>query len=173
MQAFDYVLDQVEEAEVVQHCRVKWRGGRAFLLVTAHVNVGVIGAQVRQAVDEPRVAVVGENDRLVLRAQDVKRMVAHALRVLAGLLQLHQVDLVDDADFQTRDRSAQDGNGGERFLGGPIRRSAVAQESPIKNPLCPDGTEPPSTVRLSKSNESSRLLGNLYRLSGAAYGTRC
>jgi hypothetical protein len=63
--AVDDVADQVEAVEVVQHRHVEGRGGGALLLVAAHVQVAVVGAPVGQPVDQPRVAVVGEDDRLV------------------------------------------------------------------------------------------------------------
>ena len=40
---------------------VERRRGRALLLVAAHVEVVVVGAPVGEAVDQPRVAVVGED----------------------------------------------------------------------------------------------------------------
>ena len=47
------------------------RGG-AFLLVAAHMNVVVAGAPVGQAVDQPRVAVEREDDRLVDREERIE-----------------------------------------------------------------------------------------------------
>ena len=76
------------------------RGGRALLLVAAHVEVVVVGAAVGQPVDQPRVAVVGEDDRLVGGEERVEVAVGQAVRMLALRLQRHQVDDVDDADLQ-------------------------------------------------------------------------
>ena len=61
----DDVHHEVEPVEVVEHDHVERRRGRALLLVAAHVDVAVVGPPVGEAVDEPRIAVVGEDDRLV------------------------------------------------------------------------------------------------------------
>src|SRR2546429_3112058 len=63
--ALDDVAGEVEAVEVVQDHHVERRGGRAFLLVTAHVEVVVIGPPVGQPVDQPRVAVEGEDHRAI------------------------------------------------------------------------------------------------------------
>src|SRR6185437_8684601 len=63
----DRVDDEVEAVEVVEHDHVERRRRRALLLVAAHVEVRVVRAAVSEAVDQPRVAVVGEDDRAVGR----------------------------------------------------------------------------------------------------------
>jgi hypothetical protein len=70
--AVDHVHHQVEAVEVVEHHHVERRRGRALLLVAAHVEVVVVGAPVGQPVDQPRVAVVGEDHRLVGGEQRVE-----------------------------------------------------------------------------------------------------
>ena len=98
--AVDHVHHQVEAVEVVEHrpCRTAssscpppcsrargcWRGWPA----------------VGQAVDQPRVAVVGEDHRPVGGEQRVELAVGQPVRVLGVGLQPHQVDDVDDADLQ-------------------------------------------------------------------------
>ena len=88
---------------------------RALLLVAADVEVGVVRPAVRQAVDQPRVAVIGEDDRAVRREQGVERLVRQAVRVLAGRLEAHQVDDVDEPDAQVRQLRPQDRRRGERL----------------------------------------------------------
>src|SRR5438874_899721 len=61
--AVDDVHHEVEAVEIVEHDHVERRRGRALLLVPPHVQVGVAVTAVRQPVDEPRVPVVGEDDR--------------------------------------------------------------------------------------------------------------
>lgn len=63
--AVDDIHGQAVSVEVVAYDHVEGRGGGSFLLVAANVEVGVgvSGAAVGEAVDQPRVAVVGENDR--------------------------------------------------------------------------------------------------------------
>ena len=60
--AIDHVDDEVEAVEVVEHHHVERRRRRALLLVAAYVDVGVVGAPVGEPVDQPRIAVVGEDD---------------------------------------------------------------------------------------------------------------
>ena len=78
--AVDDVGDQMKAVEVVQDDHVERRGGRAFFLVAAHVQIVMIGAAIGQAMDQPRIAVKGEDDRLVGREEDVEILVAQAVR---------------------------------------------------------------------------------------------
>ena len=105
----------MEAVEVVQHDHVERRRRRALFLVAAHVQVLVVRAPVGQAVDQPRVAVEGEDDRLVLGEQGVEIAVRQAVRMLARRLQLHQVHDVDDADLQLRQMLADQLDGGQRL----------------------------------------------------------
>src|SRR5687768_6287139 len=75
----DHVLDQVESVEVVEYRHVEWRRGRAFLLVAADMQVAVVGAPVSQLVDQGRIAMEGENDRLVPGEERVERFVGKAV----------------------------------------------------------------------------------------------
>jgi hypothetical protein len=70
--AVDHVDHEVEAVEVVEHHHVERRRRGALLLVAAHVDVGVVRAPVGEPVDQPRVAVVGEDHRLVGREQRVE-----------------------------------------------------------------------------------------------------
>jgi len=67
-------------------------------------------------VDQPRVTMEGEDERLVLGKDLVEIRVAQAVRVLGLRLQLHQVDDVDHPDFEL----GQDGNGSERLQCGHV-----------------------------------------------------
>jgi hypothetical protein len=73
--AVDHLLHEVEAVHLVEHHHVERRGGRALLLVAAHVQVGMVGAAVGEPVDQPRVAVVGEDDRHVRGEQRVEVLV--------------------------------------------------------------------------------------------------
>ena len=95
--AVDHVHHQVVAVDVVQHGHVERCGGRALFLVTADVNVDVIRAPVRQAVDQPRIPVVGEDHRLVAREDLVELGILQTVRMLGGWLHPHQVDHVDHA----------------------------------------------------------------------------
>src|SRR6478735_2266477 len=87
----DHVHDQVVAVQVVQHDHVEGRGGGALLHVAADVEVVVPVPAVGQPVDERRVAVVGEDHRLIGGEQGVELGVGHAVRVLGSRLQPHQV----------------------------------------------------------------------------------
>ena len=60
----DHVHHQMKAIKVIEHGHVKWSGGGTFLFVTTHVKIFMIGAAVCQAMNEPRITVISENDRL-------------------------------------------------------------------------------------------------------------
>ena len=96
----DRVLCEVIPVEVVSHDHVERGRRRSLFLVSAHVQVAVVAPPIRQAVDQPRIAVEGEHDRLVRRKEEIELIVGEAVRVLALRLQLHQVDDIDDTHLQ-------------------------------------------------------------------------
>ncbi len=106
--AVDHVDHEVEPVEVVEHDHVERRRRRAFLLVAADVEVRVVRAAVRQPVDQPRIAVVGEHDRLRVGEERVELGVRESVRMLVVRLEAHQVDHVDDAHLQLGKVLAQD-----------------------------------------------------------------
>jgi hypothetical protein len=59
------MTSQMEAVEVVEHHHVERRRRGAALLEAAHVQLLMVGVPVRQPVDQPRITVVGEDDRLV------------------------------------------------------------------------------------------------------------
>src|SRR5579883_3402035 len=68
----DHVHDQVEPVQVVEHDHVEGGGGGPLLLVAPHVEAVVVGPAVGEAVDQPGVAVVGEDHRAVRREQGLE-----------------------------------------------------------------------------------------------------
>src|SRR5262249_57749846 len=98
--AVDHVYHQVEPVKMVKNDHVERGGGGALLDVPAHVHVVVAVAAVGEPVDEPRVAVVGEDHRLLGGEQRVILGVGHAVRVLPLGLQPHQVHHVDHPDLE-------------------------------------------------------------------------
>src|SRR6185437_13284992 len=116
----DDVHDEVEAVHIVEDQHVEWRGGGAFLFEPADVEVGVSGAAVGEAVDEPRVAVVGEHDRAVGGEDGVELGVGQAVRVFGGGLQAHQVDDVDDPDLEVGQVPVEQVGGGEDLQGGHV-----------------------------------------------------
>src|SRR6202035_1240851 len=113
-----HVHHQVEAIQIVQHGHVEGGSYCAFFLVAADVDVLVVGAAVGQPVDQPRVSMEGEDDRLLLGDQRIEVCVAQPVWVLGLRLQLHEVDDVDDPDFQLGQMLSQNGNRGERFQRG-------------------------------------------------------
>jgi len=105
----------VEPVEVVEHRHVERRRRRALLLVAAHVDVLVVRTAVGEAVDQPRIAVVGEDDRAVWREQPVELMVGHAVRMLGIRLEAHEVDHVHEPDLELRQVLAEQRRRGQRL----------------------------------------------------------
>ena len=81
------------------------------------MHVGVVVAAIRQAVDQPRVAVEVEDHRFVEREQAVEILVAQTVRVLAGRGQLVEINDVDETHFQVGEVLPQQHGRGQRFLG--------------------------------------------------------
>ena len=79
----DYVHDKVESVDIVQHGHVERRCGRPLFLVSAYMKVAVARPAVRKAVNQPRVSVKREDDRLVLREERIEVPVGQTVRVLA------------------------------------------------------------------------------------------
>src|ERR1043165_2058449 len=59
--AIDDIADQVKAIDVVHHAHVKRRAGGSFLLISADMKVFVAVTAVSQPMNEPRVAVEGED----------------------------------------------------------------------------------------------------------------
>ena len=83
-QAIDRVHHQVEAVHVVEDRHVERRRDRPLFLVAADVQVVVIRSPIGEAMDQPRIAVVGEDDRLVLGEERVEVVVGQAVRMLAS-----------------------------------------------------------------------------------------
>ena len=80
----------------------------------------VTRAPVGQAVDEPGVAVVGEDDRPVGREERVELGVGEAVRMLALGLEAHEVDDVHEPHVQVRQPLAQERCGREGLERGNV-----------------------------------------------------
>lgn len=70
--AINDISREVKPVQIVTHRHVKWRRRGAFFLVSAHVEIGVIGSAVGQAVDQPGIAMIGKNNWLISREEDVE-----------------------------------------------------------------------------------------------------
>src|ERR1051326_6188101 len=78
----------------------------------------MIRPAVRQPVDEPRVTVEREHDRLVFGKKRVELPVAQAVGMFSARLQLHQVDDINHATLELREMGREDRNRGETSQGG-------------------------------------------------------
>ena len=70
--AVDHVAGQMEAVEIVQHRHVERRGRGAFLFISPHVQIVVIGAPISEAMDQPGIAVEREDDGLIRREERVE-----------------------------------------------------------------------------------------------------
>ena len=116
-QPVDHGAHQVEAVKLVQHAHVERRRGRALLLVAAHMDIAVPMPTVGQAMDEPRIAVKGEDDRLVRGEQRIEIPVREPVRVLGRRLQRHQIDDVDHAHLDLGQMPAHELDRGQRLQG--------------------------------------------------------
>ncbi len=124
--AVDYVHDEVEPVQVVEHHHVERRCGGALLLVATHVQVRVTGTSVGQAVDEPGVAVIREHHGPVRREEGVELGVRKPVWMFRLGLQAHEVDDVHDPHLQLRQSLAQDRRGRDESRASGCRRSMRA-----------------------------------------------
>ena len=116
----DDILDEVETIHVVENGHVEGGGDGAFFLVAADVDVVVIGAAAGEAVDEGGVAVEGEDNGAVFCEEGIEIVVAESVRMFGGGLEFHEIDDVDDADFEVGEIFSEDGDGGKDFESGDI-----------------------------------------------------
>jgi hypothetical protein len=79
------------------------------------VEVAVVPPPVGQPVDQARIPVEREHDRLVRREDHVEHVVGEAVRMLLLRLQPHQVDDVDDAQLDLGEVVPEQVDGGERL----------------------------------------------------------
>jgi hypothetical protein len=73
-------------------------GGRTFFFIAADMKIGVTATSVVEPVDEPWIAVIGKDNRLLLRKQRVKVIVGEAVGMFRLRLQGHQIENIDNAN---------------------------------------------------------------------------
>src|SRR5581483_4795123 len=100
---------------MIERNHIKGRGGRAFFAITVNVKVSVIGAIVRELMDETGIAVKGKNNGLVGCKEGIKVFVAHAVRMVTAWLQAKYVHDVDRAHFEVGKIFEQHIYSGKRF----------------------------------------------------------
>lgn len=110
----------------------------------------MINAAIGQPMNEQRISVIGKDDRLVGREEDVELFVAQAMRVLVLRLELHDIHDVNHPGFRNLKES-------RRAEGAAIKtpvRSPILASSPFKWCLA---QAPPATdiVALYRSDSNT------------------
>src|SRR5689334_6181749 len=89
----------------------------------------MILATICEPMNQPGISVERKDNRLVRGEQVVEIAVAQSVRMLGARLQAHQIDDVDDTDFQAWEMLAHDRYRGERLQRGNI---AAARHDDIR-----------------------------------------
>ena len=89
---------KLEAVEVIQHDHIEWRRRGSLFFISAHMNVVVIVAAIREFVDQSRIAVIRKDHGLVGSKDCVEILVLQAVRMFFVGLQRHQVDDVYNAN---------------------------------------------------------------------------
>ena len=63
-QSMDHIHHKMEAIQIVENRHIERRRDRAFFLVAAYMEVLMVRTAIREPVDQPRVGVEGEDDRL-------------------------------------------------------------------------------------------------------------
>ena len=77
--AINDVGDEMKTVQVVHHHHVERRRGRAFFLEAAHMEILVVGAPIREPMNQPRITMIGEDDRFVGRER-ARRNLCRSIR---------------------------------------------------------------------------------------------
>ena len=117
--AVDHIADQSEAIQLIAHAHVKRRRGRALFLVSAHMEVLMVGAPVSEAVNQPRVAVKAK----MMGLSVVKIASNWSWEVRADVprrLNLHRFDDIDHPNLQLRSVMTKKIHGGEGLERGHV-----------------------------------------------------
>src|ERR671923_2579263 len=85
---------------IVAHDHIERSCGGALFLVPAHVQIIVIGPAVSQAMNQPRIAMIRKDDRLIGGKKRVEILVRQTVWMLLGRLKFHKIDNIDEANSQ-------------------------------------------------------------------------
>ena len=95
----DNIHGEAESVDVVVDGQLKRSTDASLLLIATHMKVIVIRAAIGQVVDQLRIAVEVEDDRLVDCEERIEIGVGESVGMLGIWLQLEEVDYIDEADF--------------------------------------------------------------------------
>ena len=77
----DHVDDEMETVKIVEHGHIERGCGRPFFLVPTDMQIVMVGPPIGETMDQPRIAVIGEDDGLVGREQRIKVTVREPMRM--------------------------------------------------------------------------------------------
>src|SRR5271166_3725063 len=113
--AIDRINRQTEAIDFVVHRQFHWRVDVALLFVSPYMQSLVL-AGVGQPMNQIRIGVEVENNRLVDREQRIVIQIRQPVGMFGAWLQLEQVDDVDEPDFQVRKLLSQKNGCGQCLL---------------------------------------------------------
>jgi hypothetical protein len=98
----DDVANEMEAIEPVAHHHVEGGGRRAFFLIAAHMHIVMVCTLIDEPVNERWITVKGEDYGPIFCKKIVEVVIGQSMRMLRLRLQGHQVNDIDNADFDTR-----------------------------------------------------------------------
>src|SRR3984885_3177899 len=96
----DDVNREIEAIHLIENGQLQRRVDVAFFLISTHVNVLVVRAPIAKLVDQRRVRVEVEDDRLVGGEKRIEVAVRESMRVLRLRHKAEQIDDVYEANLQ-------------------------------------------------------------------------
>src|SRR5438270_4087109 len=97
--SMDGVNGELKAVHIVEYDHIKRSGCSSLFFIATHMHVVMVPATVAQTVNQPGIAVVCKDHRLVRGKQRVKRLIGQTMRMLPGRLQRHQVYDVHHSDL--------------------------------------------------------------------------
>src|SRR5262245_54837213 len=107
----------MEAREFVQQSELEGRVDVAPLAIAMHMQVLVALESIRQSMNEPRIAMEAEDDRLVGREQAVELSFTGSIGMDLRRQELEEIDDIDETYLQVRQTRAQDRRCSESLLG--------------------------------------------------------
>ena len=74
--------NEMEPVKAIHHHLIEGRAGGAFFLVAMHMKIPMIGATIGEPVNQRRIAVIGEDDRLIYCEELIEFSIAQTMRVV-------------------------------------------------------------------------------------------
>src|SRR5215468_8737243 len=152
---------KLKAVHIVEHHHVKGCGGGALFLVAAHVQVVVILPAIREPVNQPRISVVGEDNRFIGGKDAVEVFISESVGMFACRLQDHQIDDVYHSDLQLRHMTAQQRRGGKNLQSGNV---AGRSHHDVRIALVVAGPLPDTCARLAVANGGVHIKPLQFRL---------